>query len=129
MKMIGSAGIKKESFATDNQIVVNSAPHFAVGVVVSQSVGVEDSATKRKIAKKGTPLTGDLDARTTAFTKATSDNVVGVLQHDVDVTVADANADLLIIGVVNVNRMDSDVQELFTEDMKKALPTVKAIKF
>lgn len=124
-------GITKTKYLSDNQIIVPSAPHFAVGIVVDQTAGTEDETTGRTIVKAGTPLTGNLDARTTAFTKATTgsgSNVVGILQHDVDVTVDDGNGELLLIGVVNVNRLDSDVQALITAEVKAALPTVKLIK-
>ena len=126
--------VKKESYLSKNQIIVNSAPHFAVGVVVDQSAGTKDEATGKVIVKAGTPLTGNLDARTTAFTKASAgsssapSNVVGILQHDVDVTVADGNGDLLLIGVVNVNRLDTKTQALITDYVKAALPTVKMLK-
>lgn len=128
-------GITKTKYLSDNQIIVPSAPHFAVGIVVDQTAGTEDEATGRTIVKAGTPLTGNLDARTTAFTKAVTSgsptatsNVVGILQHDVDVTVDDGNGELLLIGVVNVNRLDTDVQALITAEVKAALPTVKLIK-
>lgn len=128
-------GIVKETYLSENQIIVPSAPHFAVGIVVDQSAGTEDKATGRTIVKAGTPLTGNLDARTTAFTKAVTSgsptatsNAVGILQHDVDVTVDDNNGELLIIGVVNVNRLDSTTQALITSEVKAALPTVKMIK-
>lgn len=127
-------GITKTKYLSDNQIIVPSAPHFAVGIVVDQTAGTEDETTGRTIVKAGTPLTGDLDARTTAFTKAsssgspTASNAVGILQHDVDVTVDDGNGELLLIGVVNVNRLDTDVQALITAEVKAALPTVKLIK-
>lgn len=133
-----NAGVQKESFASDKQIIVNSAPHFAVGVVVDQSAGTADATTGRKIVKAGTPLYGDLDDRLDPFTKtatvisgsgetAIKTKVVGILQHDCDVTIADGNGDLLLIGVVNLDRVDSATLALVTDDIKEALPTIKMI--
>lgn len=136
--MHSNAGVQKESFYNEPQIIVNSAPHFAVGVVVDQAAGTSDSTTGRKIVKAGTPLYGDLDDRIEPFTKtatvisgsgetAIKTKVVGILQHDCDVTVADGNGDLLIIGVVNLDRVDKTTQALITDEIKAALTTVKLI--
>lgn len=133
-----NSGVQKESLVSEPQIMVNSAPHFAVGVVVDQSAGTLDSSTGRKIVKAGTPLYGDLDDREEPFTKtptvisgsgetAIKTKVAGILQHSCDVTVADGNGDLVLIGVVNLDRVDSATQSLITDDVKEALPTIKMI--
>lgn len=125
-----NGGVQRESFYNDPQIMVTSAPHFAVGVVVSQSAGTVDAATGRKIVKAGTPLYGDLDDRETPFTKTVesgSVTVAGILQHDCDVTVADGNGDLVLIGVVNLDRVDKTTVTLITDEVKTALPTVKML--
>lgn len=123
-----NAGVRKESFADDPQIMVNSAPHFAVGVVVSQDAG-EDDGAGRKIVKAGTPLYGDLDDRETPFKKTGEGAPAGILQHTCDVTFADGNGDLVLIGVVNLDRVDEAVQSLITDEVKKALQTIKMIHF
>lgn len=137
-KVGSNQGIRHESYMSEDQIIVNSAPHFAVGVVVDQSAGTLDTKTNRKIVKAGTPLYGDLDDRLEPFTKtatvisgsgetAIKTKVMGILQHSCDVTVNDGNGDLLIIGVVNLDRVDTTTQALITDDVKAALPTVKMI--
>lgn len=124
--MFNNTGIKKESYGSGNQILFAVEHQVSMGVIVDQSVGVQQGS--KKIAKAGTPLTGDLDNRTTAFTAATTStnsNAVGVLLHDVDVTVADNNGAILLFGFVNTNRIDETTKAKITADVKKALPMIK----
>jgi hypothetical protein len=60
--------IKKETALTPKTILLHNDA-TAVGVVVDDAYYVTDTAG-RKIVPKGTPLTGDLTARATAFVKA-----------------------------------------------------------
>lgn len=121
---LNKSGIRKTDYVSENQILFCKEGYVGVGVVVDTTAGTEDDATGRTIVKAGTPLTGDLTARTTAFTKAStgaSSNVVGVLYRDLDVTDGDANATLMIAGYVNIDRLDSTVQAMITNDVKTAL--------
>lgn len=124
--MLNNTNIVKTKYNSGNQILFAVEHQVSMGVVVAQSVGVTEGT--KKIAKAGTPITGNLDSRETAFTAATDTaetNVVGVLLHDVDVTVADNNGAILLFGFVNTNRLDSKVKEKITENIKKALPMIK----
>lgn len=124
--MFNNTGIKKESYGSGNQILFAVEHQVSMGIVVDQSVGVQQGS--KKIAKAGTPLTGDLDNRTTAFTAATTStnsNAVGILLHDVDVTVADNNGAILLFGFVNTNRIDETTRAKITADVKKALQMIK----
>ena len=102
-----------------------------MGVVVSKELGVAEGT--KKVVKAGTPLTGNLDARTTAFTAATAgssteaSNAVGVLLHDVDVTTRDANGTLLLFGFVNTNRIDATTKAKLTDIVKAAMPMIKFV--
>lgn len=121
---LNKSGIRKTDYVSENQILFCTEGYVGVGVVVDTTAGTEDDATGRTIVKAGTPLTGDLTARATAFTKAStgaSSNVVGVLYRDLDVTDGDANATLMIAGYVNIDRLDSTVQAMITNDVKTAL--------
>lgn len=119
--------VKKQSYVTPKEIMLFGEPHTALGIQVAQSVGV--TVEGRKIAKAGTPLTGNLDARNTAFTNAalTGDapnqvsNAVGVLQSDVDVTDGTANGSILVEAFINTSALDTDVAALITEQVKTAL--------
>lgn len=121
---LNKSGIRKTDYVSENQILFCKEGYVGVGVVVDTTAGTEDDATGRTIVKAGTPLTGDLTARATAFTKATTNtnsNAIGVLYRDLDVTDGDANATLMIAGYVNIDRLDSTVQAMITNDVKTAL--------
>lgn len=126
--MLNNAGIKKENYVSGNQILFAVEHQVSMGIVVDQTVGVAEG--KRKIAKAGTPITGNLDERGTAFTAATTStgsDAVGILLHDVDVTVDDNNGVILLFGFVNTNRIDETTKAKITEDVKKALPMIKFV--
>ena len=111
--MLNNTGIKTEKYGATNQILFAVEHQVSMGVVVSKNLGV--AVGTKKIVKAGTPITGNLDARTTAFTAATTSgtdgnkksNAVGILLHDVDVTVDDNNGTILLFGFVNTNRIDT----------------------
>lgn len=130
--MYNNIGVTKTSYLNKNQIL------FAVEHQVSMSIVVDDAnitagSNGKKIVKAGTPLAGSLDARTTAFTKASSSgspsvsNAVGILLHDVDVTAGENNGTLLIFGFVNTNRIDATTKALITAEVKAALPMIKFV--
>lgn len=125
--MLNKTGIKKETYLSDTQILFAVEHQVSMGCVVNQNVGV--NVAGKKIAKAGTPLAGNLDERETAFTLANTDgtDAVGVLLHDVDVTVGDANGTILLFGFVNTNRIDDTTKEKLSEEVKKALPTIKFV--
>ncbi len=126
--MLNNTGVKRTVYGNDTQILFAVEHQVSVGVVVAKSAGTLDTATGKTIVKAGTPLTGNLDARETAFTKAGEVDAVGVLLHDVDVSVADNNGTLLIFGFVNTNRLDNATQALITDGVKESLPMIKFIK-
>ena len=123
--MFNNTNVKHEVYGNRNQILFAVEHQVSMGCVVAQSVGVDENG--KKIAKAGTPITGNLDERTTAFTKATGANAVGVLLHDVDVTVADNNATILLFGFVNTNRIDETTRALITDEVKEALPMIRFV--
>ena len=126
--MLNRSGISKQTFGAPVTILLNPDLQFSLGVVVSNAKAVEEGG--KKLVKAGTPLVGNLDARTTPFTVVGSDNVAnvqGVLLHDVDVTNGNANGTLLIHGFVNTNRLTPETKALVSEDVKKAIPMVKFI--
>lgn len=124
--MHNNTGVKKETYGNVQQILFAVEHQVSVGIVVDETCGVEQTNGK-KIAKAGTPVTGDLDKRTVAFTPASTGettNVIGVLLHDVDVTTGDNNGTLLLFGFVNTNRLDETTKGKITADIKKALPKI-----
>lgn len=129
--MLNQTGVRKETYGNTNQILFAVEHQVSMGVVVSKALGVAEGT--KKVVKAGTPLTGNLDARTTAFTAATAgssteaSNAVGVLLHDVDVTAGDANGTLLLFGFVNTNRIDATTKEKLTDIVKAAMPMIKFV--
>lgn len=132
--MLNQTGIKKSSYVSTNQILFNTDPFVAVSIIVDGALGVTDPATGKKIVKAGTPLTGDLTKRETAFaavneaSASLASDAKGILLHDVDVTTGDANGTLLIFGFVNVDRIDAKVMEKNDEYVKEALKGIYFLK-
>lgn len=127
--MLNNTGIKKETYGSGKQILFAVEHQVSMGIVVDKSVGIADGT--KKIAKAGTPITGSLDARGTAFTAATTtsgaSNAVGILLHDVDVTVDDNNGVILLFGFVNTNMIDATTKAKITAEVKAALPMIKFV--
>lgn len=129
--MLNQTGVRKETYGNTNQILFAVEHQVSMGVVVSKALGVAEGT--KKVVKAGTPLTGNLDARTTAFTAATAgssteaSDAVGVLLHDIDVTTGDANGTLLLFGFVNTNRIDATTKAKLTDTVKKAMPMIKFV--
>ena len=129
--MLNQTGVRKETYGDTNQILFAVEHQVSIGVVVSNALGVAEGT--KKVVKAGTPLTGNLDIRTTAFTAATAgssteaSDAVGVLLHDVDVTTGDANGTLLLFGFVNTNRIDATTKAKLTDIVKAAMPMIKFV--
>ena len=120
--------VSKKGFNVDKHILIaNDSYLVSLPVVVGNSTVSADS-NGRKILKAGTPLDGDITQRTTAFTKTAGTTPVGVLLHDVDVTDGNANGTLVIAGCVDLLKMDSDVQTIYTSTVTAAMPRIIAVK-
>ena len=121
--MLNQSGITKVNGTAPVQILFNVQNQMSVGVKIAKNFAGAVTENGRKIVKAGTPLSGDLTARGTAFVAAadTSAPAVGILLHDVDVTDTDANCSLLIWGFVNLNRIDSTTAAKINTGVKTAL--------
>lgn len=112
--MLNRSGIRKQTYGAPKQILANVELQSSVGCIVPQSLGVVVGA--RKIAKAGTPINIDfmnlqsVAKKPVAAAEGTSAVPMNaVLLHDVDVTDGNANGTATYFGVINVNRVDSDV--------------------
>lgn len=125
--MFNNTGVKHETYMNTQQILFAVEHQVSMSVVVSDAMAVEENG--RKLVKAGMPLTGDLDARTTPFTEANVDgsDAVGILLHDVDVTVGDNNGTILLHGFVNTNRIDETTRAKLVAAVKKGLPMIKFV--
>lgn len=122
--MLNHTGITKVTAVAPNQILFNVEHQLSVGIMCDNT-GVAANTEGKKILKAGTPMTGTLTKRDTAFTKASGANAVGVLLHDVDVTTGTNNGTLLIFGFVNTDRIDDTTAALLTSEVQGALPMIK----
>lgn len=120
--MFNRSGIKKETLAAPQQILFNVQNQMSVPILVDKTMA-SVTVDGRKVVKAGTPLSGDLTARNTAFKAAvdTTAPAVGVLLHDVDITDNNANGTLLIWGFVNLDRLDSATASKITATRKTEL--------
>lgn len=120
--MLNRPGIKKETLAAPQQILFNVQNQMSVPILVDKTMA-SVTVDGRKVVKAGTPLSGDLTARGTAFKAAVDSTApaVGVLLHDVDITDNNANGTLLIWGFVNLDRLDSATAGLITATRKTEL--------
>lgn len=127
--MFNNTGIMKETYGNKNQILFAVEHQVSMGIVVDATCGVDENG--RKIAKAGTPVTGSLDKRATAFKPAVTttgvSNAVGILLHDVDVTDNNSNGTVLLFGFVNTNRIDKTTKAKITAEVKTALPMIKFV--
>ena len=120
--------IKKQPYVNVNQILFYTDPQVSVGIQVTNT-GISADDDGKKILKAGTPLAGSLEARGTAFVKATTttaegvstSDAVGVLLHDVDVTAGAENATMLIFGFVDLNKLTTATASLIDAATKAAL--------
>ena len=132
--MFNNTGITKVTGAAPVQILFNVQNQMSVSIVVDDGYSVARDG--KKIVPAGTPLSGDLTARDTAFvqakdaTSAGNDGkaATGVLLHDVDVTNGDNNGTLLIWGFVDLNKLDSTTAALITATRKSEMKNITFLK-
>lgn len=123
--------IEKTSYPNNpKQIMLADSQMVSFPVVVANT-DVTAGSDGRKILRAGTPITGDIEARNTAFTKAKStssgeppankSNAVGILLHDVDVTNGNNNGVIVLFGFVDLEKLDTETFKLITAEVKTAL--------
>ena len=105
-----------------NMIEKTSYPNNPKQIMLADSQGVDAGSNGRKILRAGTPLTGDIEARNTAFTKdTTGTSTSGILLHDVDVTNGNNNGVIVLFGFVDLEKLDTETFKLITDGIKTAL--------
>lgn len=132
--MLNNTGITKVTGAAPVQILFNVQNQMSVSIVVDDGYSVTRDG--KKIVPAGTPLSGDLTARETAFVKAKDATAAGndgkaatgVLLHDVDVTNGDNNGTLLIWGFVDLNKLDTTTAALITATRKSEMKNITFLK-
>ena len=120
--MLNQTGIIKTVGTAPVQILFNVQNQMSVSIKVNKLATGYVTENGRNILKAGTPLSGNLENRSTAFTNVGENApAVGILLHDVDITDVDANASLLIWGFVNLDRLSTATAALITSDVKTSL--------
>lgn len=122
--------IQTAEYGNEKQILI--APETAIEIsVLVTNTGVDADTNGKKILKAGTPVGSSTDVflnRQTVLTKQTGANAKGVLLHDVDVTAGQENATLVIDGVIDYEKVDEDVQALYTSTVLGAMPHIRVVK-
>ena len=135
--MLNQTGFTTVSGTTRKIILVDEKNSTAISCKVANT-GVSADSAGKKIVKAGTPLNGDFTARNTAFTVAVqtaaagdnpaSNNANCILLHDVDVTDGTKNAQAVIFGTIDLNKLDSSVQSMITAEAKAGMKMIQFIK-
>ena len=129
--MLNQSVISTVEGTTRKTILVDELNSTAFSCKVANT-GISADSDGKKIVKAGTPISGSLEARGTAFVKASTtegvSNATGILLHDVDVTDGTKNAQVVVFGFIDLNKLDSDVQELVTSAVKTALRMIQFVK-
>ena len=116
--MLNQSGITKTSGLARKTILIDTQLFFALPCMI-EGTKVKAGLDGKKIVKAGTPLKGSLLSRDKAFTVVVKDNVdadadtvVGIAEHDVDVTTGNANGGIIVFGFIDESKLDTDVVEL-----------------
>lgn len=122
--MLNQTKVVTKTATTRKTILIDQGNSTALSCIFSNS-GVA-TVDGKKVIKAGTPLAGNLKARQTAFTVATT-GVVGIAVHDVDVTDGEANGAVLFFGTVDYSKLDTAVQALITTSIETQLNMIKFV--
>lgn len=110
--MLNQSGITKTSGLARKTILIDTQLFFALPCMIA-ATGVKVGSDGKKIVKAGTPLNGSLLDRDKAFTVGIKDDaVVGIAEHDVDVTAGTANGGIIVFGFIDESKLDADVVEM-----------------
>ena len=125
--MLNQTGISKESAVTRKTILIAPELAFTLSCKIANT-GVGADSDGKKIVKAGTPLSGNLEARETAFTVSSGSEATCVLLHDVDVTAGTANAQAVIFGFIDTSKLESSVVSALTQPIRAALTKITFVK-
>lgn len=124
--MLNRSGVTKTSYGNVGQILANVQLQASVSCIVAQSVVASADSNGKKIAKAGTPIVVDFaNLQTPVVAPSGNTTANAVLLHNVDVTAGNANGTALYFGVVNINRLETDVQAKVTAGVN----TIGAVTF
>lgn len=124
--MLNRSGVTKTSYGNVGQILANVQLQASVSCIVAKSLVATADSNGKKIAKAGTPIVVDFSNLQTPVVAPSGNKIANaVLLHNVDVTAGNANGTALYFGVVNINRLETDVQAKVTAGVN----TIGAVTF
>jgi hypothetical protein len=118
--MLNQTGISSKSAGARKTILYDTKLFFALSITLTGDAGTYLA---------GTPISGDLLNRNTAFTVG-GDSPVAILEHDVEIKEDEgsANAAALIFGFIDEDKLDSTVVEMLTDEVKAKLTKITFCK-
>ena len=116
--------VSKETYGVEKHILIANNSYMVTLPAQVTNTGVDADSNGRKILRAGTPVTGNIEKRDTAFTKTNGNTAKAILLHDVDVTDGASNATIVLAGVVDLLKIDETTAALITSDVKTALPRI-----
>lgn len=116
--------VSKETYGVEKHILIANNSYMVTLPAQVTNTGVDADSNGKKILRAGTPVTGNIEKRDTAFTKTNGNTAKAILLHDVDVTDGAANATIILAGVVDLLKIDATTAALITSDVKTALPRI-----
>lgn len=119
--------IVKETYGfNEKHILIANNSYLVTLPARVTNTGITADSEGKKILKAGTPVSGDITKRDTAFVKATtaegSSNATAIVLHDVDVTAGAENATIVLAGCIDTLKLDAATKALITTEVKTALP-------
>lgn len=125
--MLNQTGITRVAGTTRKTILIAPELAFSLSCMV-ENTGVSAGEDGRKVVKAGTPVSGNLQERNTAFKVASAgDTPVGIILHDVDVTKGTANSQVVIFGFVDISKLEESVATT-VKSMEAKLPKITFVK-
>lgn len=125
--MLNQTGITRVAGTTRKTILIAPELAFSLSCMV-ENTGVSAGEDGRKVVKAGTPVSGNLQERDTAFKVAgEEDTPVGIILHDVDVTKGTANSQVVIFGFVDISKLEESVATTI-KSMEAKLPKITFVK-
>lgn len=116
--------VSKETYGVEKHILIANNSYMVTLPAQVTNTGVDADSDGKKILRAGTPVTGNIEKRDTAFTKTNGNTAKAILLHDVDVTNGASNATIVLAGVVDLLKIDETTAALITSDVKTALPRI-----
>lgn len=124
----------RTEFGVNSDIRIAPEQGFTISCQVGDT-GVVAGSDGRKILKAGTPVGGAtnvLENRDTKLVLTTGSTdgakAQGVILHDVDVSSGSNNATLVVAGVIDLLKLDSDVVGYIDTNVKSALKHIIFMK-